>query len=1821
MAENAGFATLQIIPSLKGIEGSLSGALGGVEAAGKKAGDSIGKGMVDGIDANKAAVAKAAEQVAKVRDKEADAADKVKVAEAQLQTLRDRGITDAGRLAGAEAKVEKAKRDHARASKATKDAVTAEEKAQAKLAEAEKKVEKATDGATSSGGRFSRMMRSMKTDVNATGEAAEKVKGKFSSLGSTITNGLGFSAGLGIAGIAKTLLDTGETFAQVNKTLSFATGATGDELDKLNESVKNIGKSSPKALTDIATAMGEVAKATQLTGEPLEDVTKRMIKLDTMGVQADIGSLTQAMRAFGTPATGMADQLDTLYRVSRDSGMGIQELSDLVNKGAPQFQQFGLTMDQTASLMGSLYQSGLRGEQVTIGLNKAMIGLAKGGGDAKQGLKDALTEIQSLIKSGNTSEATTMAGKLFGTKSAGQFIQALKSGKLNVDLMTAAIDKQKDGILDTGGGIVTMSGAWNMLKNNVMIQMEPIASKIFTKMTEAILWMRTEGVGILQDLGSTLAPLKPVAVALGDAFKGIGAALGAFGGWLGKNLPLVRDLAVATGALVLVWQAFVLQQKIAAAGGFLKWILEASRLTKVWAGIHGALVAVMNANPIMLTVLAIGALVAAVVIAYRNSETFRNIVQAAWKGIKTAISAVASWFTGTAWPAIKGVFTAIANVAIWLWQSVITPAFNAIKTVIGVWWTGVQAYFNVAMTAIRSLASVVMWLWNNVISPAFAGIGAVISWVWNSILKPAFDGWVLIFRNVIGPVISWLWNSVIKPAFKGIGAVISWVWNTIIKPIFDGWVLLFQTVIGPLISWLWNNVIKPAFKGIGQIISWAWNNVIKPAWDGIKLGIEVIGKVIKWVWEHVIKPAWDALGTGIKWVWEHVIKVAFNALKTGIEGVGSFFSKIAKGIGTAWGKIKEAAAVPIRFVVGTIWNKGIRAVWDKLDNFLPIPKAPPESSIGFAVGGAVPFGNGAKRGKDSVRAMLMPGEHVWDTDDVSRAGGQRTMYGMRERVMSGEPFAWSPTGGLGDLGEGAISKAFATGGEVSAGDRLAPSGGEGGLLPMGQLMKRLIHALWPAIKDIGGYRVDSFHEHDTGTTLDVMIPGSDKKMGDNVNAFAHANNKNYPLNWSIWQQKMWYPPNMRSEPMGDRGSPTQNHMDHVHAYWKNKNVDPSRVPEGMELKDFGGMSTEDKRSWLMKKVQEVVEKLLGGIKSAALGKFPGGADAISQVPKEFMTQGFSKILTKAKEVITSLKDIGKWYDLGKEAMKSVAKTLYKGAAAPVKWVGGLFRDQGGYIPKGMSLVRNETGKPEAVLNWEQLGQVKDLMDDGKTFADAVRSLNLPKTTEDEWKKTVAEGKGNQELEITASDSDVKKALTGKLGIEQTKSRALADLSTATKNTKTASKDAYDSQKERLKSDHDAQVDALKLQKKNKQIDADTYTARKKQLDDDYKQRKQTLADDYKNNNDGSSNDTKKQTIETAYKNALAQHDADQRGEKNNKDEGNKTTTGDGDEPSLSPEAEYQKSRADTISGLFGDAAKAAVEGQIQSLFGVLSIGDSPPLLAAYNQFESDQDEYRKMKKRQKEFETGTGEFENKTNTTTGDDSTDDTTGKPKTESPTGDPNAGVVTKSEKSSVPDRADDDDAPAGNASVKDKVKAAFKSLGWNVGAPWAATDWIVGKESGWNPVARNPSSRAFGLFQFLGSTKDQYLPDENPDPFVQGKAGRQYIKDRYGDPEKAKAFWELNGWYRDGGWVRGRGTRRSDSNLIAVSDGEFVMNADAADANAGALEAMNRGARLVPGPGRSGDTINYHIETARVPDAFALAQRQEKERALVKLGKYGG
>lgn len=119
-----------------------------------------------------------------------------------------------------------------------------------------------------------------------------------------------------------------------------------------------------------------------------------------------------------------------------------------------------------------------------------------------------------------------------------------------------------------------------------------------------------------------------------------------------------------------------------------------------------------------------------------------------------------------------------------------------------------------------------------------------------------------------------------------------------------------------------------------------------------------------------------------------------------------------------------------------------------------------------------------------------------------------------------------------------------------------------------------------------------------------------------------------------------------------------------------------------------------------------------------------------------------------------------------------------------------------------------------------------------------------------------------------------------------------------------------------------------------------------------------------------------------------------------------------------------------------------------------------------------------------------------------------------------------------------ADAADEALSNGTPPGTVKATVQSVaaryGWGAGSDWSALDWIIQRESGWNPGAKNPRSTAFGLFQFLDSTWRSVGASRTSDPARQAEAGMKYIRQRYGSPVFARAFWERNGWYSDGGLV---------------------------------------------------------------------------------------
>ncbi|WGH22047.1 tape measure protein [Gordonia phage MerCougar] len=490
-------------------------------------------------------------------------------------------------------------------------------------------------------------------------------------------------------------------------------------------------------------------------------------------------------------------------------------------------------------------------------------------------------------------------------------------------------------------------------------------------------------------------------------------------------------------------------------------------------------------------------------------------------------------------------------------------------------------------------------------------------------------------------------------------------------------------------------IIGNVMTFIADIISWAIREVIVPVISWLSHPLENLGNIFGWLWNNAIKPAWDGITNAISWGWENIISPAFDALQNGISAVGDFFGTVVDGIQAAWNRLVDVARTPINWVINHVINGGIGRAWKAVDNFLGghMPDWVDVSPIGMKSGGEVPMAAGAERGKDSVRILGMPGEHMWDVMDVARAGGQQAMYRMRDMVMKGKPFTWTPAGLAAAEGDGALPR-YAKGGELSAGDRLAPLPGEGGLQPIAQLMARIIKGTWPkSVTSIGGYRPpDGYNEHSSGRALDVMVAELGGKTGDEVTEFSMANHPNYPVTHTIWKQQMHYPPDGRTEGMDDRGSPTQNHMDHPHIWYAPNQgpINPNIMPDNIA---FGGVTDAAVRKGITAWAEKAFNTALSPVKkildSAAFNPPP----EIKATPREMYKGMVEPAKEKLLDKVSELTSVEGW----KNMLGGAVDKVKSGAGNLLGGIARLF-DTGGVVRPGTTVVQNDTGQDEYLLN-------------------------------------------------------------------------------------------------------------------------------------------------------------------------------------------------------------------------------------------------------------------------------------------------------------------------------------------------------------------------------------------------------------------------------------------------------------------------------------------------------------------------------------------
>ena len=411
------------------------------------------------------------------------------------------------------------------------------------------------------------------------------------------------------------------------------------------------------------------------------------------------------------------------------------------------------------------------------------------------------------------------------------------------------------------------------------------------------------------------------AAAVYGAFKAGKALQSMIQGFQQAKVPLALFKASAQGAtiaqaafngtltlgetLTALFTGQVTLAQLAQAG----WATVTGAVTKAF----GALNAVLMANPIVLIVTAIAAVIAILVVLYTKCEGFRNFVNSVASAIvgfvKNAASAIAGFFKNL-WATIQGIWSAVSG---WFKSKVIDPLVNFFAPIVQ-WISG---FFQGCWIIIQAVwAAVSGWFKTNVIDPVVnfftpipGIIGGFFSGLWTSIqsIWATVSGWFNL--NVIQPLVNFF-----APIVESIGGFFANLWASICS--------IWQAAG----TWFSENVTTPinnAFQAIGDFVKGIFNGLI-----GLVEGMinRIIGAVNGFIGGFNDVVGWGASFIGVDWEGLATIpEVSLPRLAKGgivdsptILEAGEAGTEAIVPLSELWGKMQSMISGPVGYMADRV---------------------------------------------------------------------------------------------------------------------------------------------------------------------------------------------------------------------------------------------------------------------------------------------------------------------------------------------------------------------------------------------------------------------------------------------------------------------------------------------------------------------------------------------------------------------------------------------------------------------------------------------------------------------------------------------------------------------------------------------------------------------------------------------------------------------------------------------------------------------------------------------------------------------------------------
>ena len=407
-------------------------------------------------------------------------------------------------------------------------------------------------------------------EMQLAGQKVGEVGEKISGVGQKMMPATGAVAAVATASVAAfNELDAGYD------TIVTKTGATGEALDGLQESMRNLFGSLPIDAETAGIAIGEVNTRFGVTGEELEDLSRQFIQFSEINgtdLNSSIDSVDALMTKFGVDSSQTGEVLGLLTKAGQDTGISMDTLENALNTNGATLKEMGLDLTGSVNLLAQFEANGVDATTALAGLKKAQQNATANG----QSLGDALGEtIQKIKDSTDETEALQTATELFGKKGAAEMTQAIREGRLSVEDLTSGLGDYATTVEDTFNATLDPPDQAKVALNNLkiagaelgetmMATLAPIIDKIVVKLQEFSAWFTNLDESQKQTIlviGAVVAAIGPAVVVIGKVVSGVGSIISAVGTVVGvitgTVIPAITGFVTTVGIVPIAIVAAV----------------------------------------------------------------------------------------------------------------------------------------------------------------------------------------------------------------------------------------------------------------------------------------------------------------------------------------------------------------------------------------------------------------------------------------------------------------------------------------------------------------------------------------------------------------------------------------------------------------------------------------------------------------------------------------------------------------------------------------------------------------------------------------------------------------------------------------------------------------------------------------------------------------------------------------------------------------------------------------------------------------------------------------------------------------------------------------------------------------------------------------------------------------------------------------------------------------------------------------------------------------------------------------------------------------